>query len=156
MNYALLFYGANVFYVPPGPIAKADLYFNRLLPAHQIMIRHVAVPYVMADVMATWDYIRALAYLFASIYTGIWNSKITSICNFYNDQLAMGDQGLERLILEYVGPSLMPSVVLGRKHITERLMNVEHRNCVSETEIFGSEAKKLAASDIQKYNIDLR
>ena len=44
-----MFYGQNTFHLSPGPLALSTLYFSRLRPSHQNLIKSLAVTFTIAD-----------------------------------------------------------------------------------------------------------
>lgn len=162
-DFALLFYGENGFCLPPGPIAKTELYFNRLLPAHQIMIRHVAVPFDLADAKPTrnlnfrrfpTDIVLSRTYVRECAYA--WTLRLALVCDFYQEQLETGDRGLKEVILEYCGESQMPCVVLGRNHIAEGVEDVTEAwrgPCASKAKNFLKAATDLGFSEMGRHSV---
>ena len=154
-DYALMFYGDNVFCLPPGPISKTELYFDQLLPPHQIMIRHVAVPFSLAGANPSTIYrvtrnpvetrlLRACVRECANT----WAVKVDLVCNFYEDQLKRGSQGLMEVILEYGGDLHLPCVILNGSHILQGLTNTGRQKCASKAEIFWKAAEHLYNSEL--------
>jgi len=120
-SFASIFYGENVFCLPPGPIAEAELYFNQLFPAHQLLVRWVSIPFGNADGTPVQGYDS-----FSNPVTQIvictencrqvWPLRFNLICAFHKKQLATGGLGLDKLYLEFSEAPNLPPVVL-RKDI---------------------------------------
>lgn len=156
-DYALFFYGDNVFCLPPGPIAKAELYLNQLLPAHQIMIRHVAVPFSMAGANPSTIYRitrnpvdTMLLRISMRECANVWAVKLDLVCNFYENQLERGSQGLMKILLEYGGNSQLPNVILDGNDIVQGLTNTGRQQCASKAEIFWKAAENLYISELSE------
>lgn len=130
-DHILLFYGENVFCLPPGPVANAELYFNQLVPAHQVKMRHVAVPFSLAGADPSTIYRIArnpmdtrLLRACVGEYANTWAVKLDLVCDFYENQLKRGSQGLMEVLLEYGGNFRLPCVILGGNDIVQGLTNI--------------------------------
>jgi len=127
-SFASIYYGENVFSLPPGSIPETELYFSKLLPSHQLLIRYVSIPFTTVDGLPLQGYeapeqpVRfEQATICAADCRQGWRLRFRLICAFHEQQLATGGWGLDNLSLEWSeAPKLRP-IVLGRGVIPKGL-----------------------------------
>lgn len=119
-----LFFSTNTFYLPPGPVDEATVYFSFLCPAHKAQIRKIGIRWSLADLTAsaiaqfqignfsmfsvppsTVSLLNTLEKCLAWMWTSKWNW----IAKFHAAQVAAGGQGIETVTVE---GNFAPTVVI--------------------------------------------